>query len=123
MEIRVHPDPILSRICRSDFVIPERVIAEMFSLLRKHRALGLAAPQVGIDARFFITHWGEVFINPVPLYNGSQITVREGCLSFPGIITSKQRYLQIRVGGQFYQNEQAIIIQHELEHLNGITIA
>lgn len=37
----------------------------MFRLMRKSGGAGLAAPQVGIDARFFVTEWREMFNNPV----------------------------------------------------------
>ncbi len=47
---------------------------------------------------------------------------REGCLSFPGVICEKSRYAHIKVNGHRYQESEAIVIQHELDHLNGITI-
>lgn len=64
MDILKAPHPLLYTICRSDFVVRQVDIENMFYLLEKHKAFGLAAPQVGINGRFFITNWGEVFVKP-----------------------------------------------------------
>jgi len=48
-------DPILRRVCRPDFTVNMRDIMQMFALLQEHDGLGLAASQVGIDARLFVT--------------------------------------------------------------------
>ena len=124
LKILTGSNPILERVCRADFTIPEWLIPEMFRLMRAHKGLGLAAPQVGIDARLFITAWGEIFINPI-LTSHSKFwrSVQEGCLSFPGELGIMNRWVDIKVGGRSYTDEKAIIIQHELDHLNGITIA
>ena len=50
-----------------NFTVTQADIEEMFALMQKYGGLGLAAPQVGIDAQLFIAHWGEVFVNPVLL--------------------------------------------------------
>jgi len=124
LKLIVGPSKILETPCRPDFSIPEWVIPEMFHLLRQHRGSGLAAPQVGIDARLFVTAWGMVYINPVITWRGDR-TVRtsEGCLSFPGVVTSMTRYLQIDMCGHGYDGTQAIVLQHELDHLDGFHIA
>ena len=57
-------DPILRKVCRPDFMLTADDINQMLCLLEETGGLGLAAPQVGIDARFFVTDWGEVFVNP-----------------------------------------------------------
>ncbi len=123
LKILTEPNPILKTVCRPDFRIPEQLIPEMFCLLRKYRAFGLAAPQVGINARLFVTEWGEVFINPViDWHSVDRISTEEGCLSFPGITGHMVRYSSIEIGGYRYDMSQSITIQHELDHLNGITI-
>lgn len=123
LKILTGPNPILEMVCRPDFTIPEWLIPEMFRLMREQDGLGLAAPQVGIDARLFVTAWGEVFINPVlTAHSEFSKPIQEGCLSFPGRLGVMRRYPAIEIGGRSYVNEQAIIIQHELDHLNGITI-
>lgn len=122
LKILTVPNPILERVCRRDFTIPEWLIPEMFRLLREHHSLGLAAPQVGIDARLFVTLWGEVFINPVIEKWSHETTTQEWCLSLPGKTALRHRWLNIVVAGHHYNGDDAIIIQHELDHLNGVTL-
>ncbi len=96
----------------------------MFALLQEHRGLGLAAPQVGINARLFVTSWGEVYINPTITWKGEHLVQAiESCLSFPGVLTPVTRYNEIEIDGRPYRETQAIVLQHELDHLNGRHIA
>jgi peptide deformylase len=123
LKILTGPNPILERVCRPNFTIPEWLIREMFRLMRENRGLGLAACQVGIDARLFITHWDEVFINPTLTAHGEyKRRITEGCLSFPGQIGVMERWDWVEINGRRYGMEEAIVVQHELDHLNGITI-
>lgn len=124
LKILTGPNLILEKVCRPDFRIPEWLIAEMFRLMRQDYGLGLAAPQIGIDARLFVTHWGEVFVNPAVTWIGeTTVRIRESCLSFPGIVREKTRHNHIEVSGRRYRGPEAVVVQHELDHLNGITIA
>lgn len=124
LKILIGPSLILEKTCRPDFRIPEWLIPEMFRLLQQHKGLGLAAPQVGIDARLFVTNWGEVFVNPTVTRAGKDaIRTQESCLSFPTLIGVKIRHACVEVCGRQYSGPEAVIIQHELDHLNGITIA
>jgi peptide deformylase len=101
---------------------------------RAHKAVGLAANQVGIRARMFVM--GNLFeeytcINPEIIASSeSQIKYIEGCLSFPNLALKIERPDTITVR---YINENletkeqeltgtfARCFQHELDHLNGIT--
>jgi peptide deformylase len=117
----VAPDaPILHRVCRPDFVLRADWIEQMFALMYRHNSLGLAAPQIGLDARLFVTHWGEVFVNPKVIGCGERRSIQEGCLSLPGCLGVQWRFARILVDGRgFYRGERAIVIQHEMDHLNG----
>jgi peptide deformylase len=98
-------------------------INQMFFLMREAGGLGLAAPQVGISARFFITYWGEVFVNPEIIRMKNPIRIIERCLSFPGITATIQRRTWIQLSdGRIYEDERAFVIQHECDHLNNILI-
>ena len=124
MKILVAPHPMLHTVCRSDFNIDYATIHVMFATMRESGGLGQAAPQVGIDARVFVTGWGEVFVNPVidEEYVGTVLST-EGCLSLPGTFVRVARRSHIRMStGQWYAGHKAIVIQHELDHLNGILI-
>jgi len=121
----VNPDhPILHHVCRSGFILDADVIQQMFHLLEALGGLGLAAPQVGIDARLFVTARGEVFVNPRILrVEGQYVSAQEGCLSLPGVTRFKSRCQRIILaGGDTYEGQQAVVIQHEIDHLNGILI-
>ena len=103
--------------------------------------MGLAAPQVGINKRFFVICYEEeentfknyVLINPKLISNSEELIYAsggEGCLSVnrevEGIVP---RYARVTFEG-YDENgkkvkyrareELAIAFQHELDHLNGI---
>ena len=120
----VRPDaPILRKVCRSDFTITADEINQMLSLLEEIGGLGLAAPQVGIDARLFVTEWREVFINPRVVRIAGPIRVTEGCLSLPGVTATIDRWAKIRLAdGRIYEGQQAVVILHEIDHLDGVLI-
>jgi peptide deformylase len=95
-------------------------------------ALGLAAPQLGYDARVFATKFSGIkpfdgekyFINPEILEKSEPIMFSEGCLSIPGKFVDKIRWSKLvvrdEVGGPYeISGLPAIIFQHELEHLDG----
>ena len=116
-------DPILHHICRCDFMLEVETVARIFRLLEETGGLGLAAPQVGIDARFFVTAWGEVFVNPRIVYGIDKVPSEEGCLSLPGVTRVKRRCRKIVMAdGRTFEGQKAIVIQHETDHLNGILI-
>lgn len=123
MQILTYPDPMLRKVCRPDFEINGDTIDAMFDLLHEHGGLGLAAPQVGINARFFVTCWGEVFVNPRIVNGAYPIKIMEQCLSLPGESYEKERYSKIKLStGRILRGVRAVVIQHELEHLNGVLI-
>jgi peptide deformylase len=116
--------PILHKVCRPDFTVTADEINQMLCLLKKAGGLGLAAPQVGIDARLFVTEWGEVFINPCVVAVAGPIRTTEGCLSLPGVTAAVDRWARIRLAdGRIYEGQQAVVILHEIDHLDGVLIA
>ena len=92
-----YPDVRLRRSCRP--VDPgepdlEALTARMREAMRRHRGVGLAAPQVGVALRLVVTDapgYGKgrgrlTLLNPrVRHLSGDRSPFREGCLSFPGI--------------------------------------
>jgi peptide deformylase len=109
------------------------MIAGMFTILDKHKGVGLAAVQVGMPQRFFITKIGNdiprVFINPSIIETSGEIVdYEEGCLSLPGVWGHITRPKMIRLqawndkGKPFTIDADGIlsrVIQHEYDHLNG----
>lgn len=107
---------------------------EMFSLMKANRGIGLAANQVDINQSFFVMEIENekfVFINPIIISSSTEkIDFEEGCLSFPSMNQTTNRSKTIELSwqdldGNCHQREfsdlHAICIQHEIEHLNGIT--
>ena len=95
--------------------------------------VGMAANMIGVAKRIIaFDNEGTymVMFNPEIVKTSGPYTVEEGCLSLPGRRTAK-RYQSIKVQ---YQNESfqtrlktftgwtAQIIQHEIDHCNGILI-
>ena len=96
---------------------------------------GIAAPQVGENLRVFYilnynTNEWQIFINPeVQPLGFVKIYSIEGCLSVPDKEEEVMRYKKVKVKYQDadgkwktekFENFNAIAIQHELDHLDGI---
>lgn len=122
MQILLAPHPMLALECRRDFNVTVEQIQEMFALMRGHNGVGLAAPQVGIDARLFVTDWGQVFVNPEIIDHSETLVFgQEGCLSMPGEFWNLGRWKHIRLAsGEVFTGIQARCIQHEIDHLDGV---
>ena len=144
-------DPILKKVCRPVTKFDDRLatlLDDMQETLLDANGLGLAGPQVGMMRRLFIClderdmPEGELppdyeykfieFINPEILEkSGEQVEMYEGCLSFPGHNGAIERAKQVKVKaqdrhGNWFTLEAddmlARCIQHENNHLDGITI-
>lgn len=119
------------------------LVADMFETMAAAPGVGLAAPQVGVDARIFVfdftddddVEWRGVAINPdlyvspVPLGEADDIDESEGCLSVPGerfpLRRAERALLRATdLEGNPIELEAtgwlARILQHEFDHLNGI---
>lgn len=108
---------------------------QLLNFMRKNQGIGLAAPQVGIRKRLFVMDvdgWPRVCFNPkITGQSWNLIESVEGCLSFPGNSCTIKRYETIDVEYQDYQGHVhcerlsgllARCFQHELDHLDGITM-
>ena len=104
--------------------------------MRKNNLVSLSAPAIGYNKRIFCVDFSDIeiktFINPlVTNLSGLELT-REVCSSIPGKEFIRPRHSTIDI---IYTNPQGIIksnqfkglaatvIQHELDHLDGITLA
>jgi peptide deformylase len=125
LNIITAPNDVLTMVCYTPQSLNINFLAEMFALMDQHKGLGLAAPQVGLPARFFITSWGEVFVDPeiIPIEEYGKVVVPEGCLSIPGETYEVERWRVVEVNGKRYGDVAAIVIQHEADHLDGILIS
>ncbi|MDX9801266.1 MAG: peptide deformylase [Spirochaetia bacterium] len=110
------------------------LVDEMIETLEKNSGIGLAAPQVAVKKRLFITKApGEnvrVFINPDIIQTSQEMELyEEGCLSIPGVWANVSRPSAVTIqawglDGKVFRLEAddilARVVQHELDHLNGI---
>jgi peptide deformylase len=105
----------------------------MIETMRERGGAGIAAPQVGILRKMFVIEpeEGEIteFINPVVIEETGSQSSDEGCLSVPGFVGTTDRPEFIKVEAQdrygtkvIHEAEgfKAIVIRHELDHLEGI---
>ena len=111
------------------------VVRDLLDTLAAHRegCVGMAANMIGQAVRIIaFDNEGSymAMLNPEIIKSSGPYEAEEGCLSLPGVRKAK-RYRAIKVR---YQNEQmqtrlktftgwtAQIIQHEIDHCNGILI-
>ena len=97
------------------------------------RCVGMAANMIGVKKRIIIVNIGIinlVMYNPVIVKKDGPFETEEGCLSLDGV-RKTTRYQNIEVEyldgswkkhRQKYSGWTAQIIQHEVDHLNGIII-
>ena len=112
---------------------------QMLEEMHRSHGVGLAAPQIGISQRIIVADASSfdaaqkpmVLVNPEIVERRGEELSWEGCLSLPGIEVEVKRSKEIRVKAQAtdgtpldlrLKNFPARIIQHELDHLNGILL-
>jgi peptide deformylase len=140
----IAPDPRLKTRSAPVEAVTEEIHAlaqAMLETMYHERGIGLAAVQVGVLKRVLVadvewkddgargTQW--VLINPEIVSDGGEMNVyKEGCLSFPDQYADVERPRGVRVkylglDGAVREEEftglLATCIQHEIDHLNGIT--
>lgn len=136
-----YPDPVLRKRAQPvDVTDPEvlQVARRMVELMHDANGVGLAAPQIGLSWRIFVTnHTGEpgddrIYLNP-ELTEPSRQTHphEEGCLSLPEIVAEVTRPTAITLtatdleGQSFTMTDDGFLArvwQHEFDHLEGTLI-
>lgn len=109
------------------------LVEDMFDTMYAYEGLGLAAPQIGVSRRMFVLGDPEgnemCLVNPVIVESEGEEEGEEGCLSLPRVYTNVVRASRVRVQALDERGKQldfraegllARIIQHELDHLNGL---
>jgi len=97
---------------------------------------GIAAPQIGINIRMICIDCQKdeeplILINPIIIEVAGRMKFEERCLSFPGFAVKTKRKAFVRVKYKdieganqeyFATKEEAICIQHEVNHLDGVLL-
>lgn len=146
LEIITMPHPVLEMRARSveEDEFGEALAAKMSDMAETMYAapgVGLAAPQVSDSRRFVVVDPGSdgprgvrlfQMVNPVITERSKEtISWRETCLSVPELSVEVQRAMHITVEWRTPMGEprteqfseyEAVIIQHELDHLEGVVI-
>jgi peptide deformylase len=121
-----------------DFEYPLRndmLVREMAALMVREYGIGLSATQVGISRRLFVMSvdgkYRECFNPKITESSETLVEFDEGCLSFPGdrCIIKRPDWVKVEYqnsSGQKTQDHlvglEARCFQHELDHLDGITM-
>lgn len=108
------------------------LIDEMLATMRAARGLGLAAPQVGVSRRMIVAQVEErtfVLVDPEIVRRDGEEIATEACLSIPGLLGDVPRAHHIVVRARNRRNRVvtieaegllARVLQHEIDHLDGI---
>ena len=112
-----------------------QVIRDLTDTLLHHRegCVGMAANMIGVRKRIICVMLGPVpvtMVNPVIVEKRGEYEAEEGCLSLMGVCKCR-RFRDITVSymdagflprRQKYSGWAAQIIQHEIDHCNGVII-
>lgn len=134
-KLRMIGDPILKTVCKpvSENENVSGIIRDMMYILTNNKnGVGLAANQAGHTKRIIIVSFSgfyKIMINPVIIAKtGTLNNVVEQCLSYPKMKRIVQRHSEICVEfydekyilqGKMFDEMQAYVIQHEIDHLDG----
>ena len=132
----VHDPILLARVSepavKEDWAIAQDLLETL--IFHEKGCVGMAANMIGVTKRIIaFNNEGkyEVILNPEIVKSSGEYETREGCLSLLGDPRPTKRFENIKVQYQTmdmkvrlktYQGLTAQIIQHEIDHCNGILI-
>ena len=140
--ILIHPDPRLKKVCDPVPEITDKVRAlanDMLETMYEAPGIGLAAPQIGLNARMLVMDCAQrddgaepdpmCLINPEITWSADTVAEHEeGCLSIPDFYANVTRpeavtvrYLDQNAAEheRTFEGIWAVCVQHEIDHLNG----
>ena len=138
--VRKYGDPILKTrarpVERFDAALRDEV-ERMGQLMHDSLGIGLAAPQVGVAHRLLVYRVEpdspiQALVTPEIRWSSrDEEIMEEGCLSLPSVHVDVERPLHVLVRAQDAHGDaitveasglEARVIQHELDHLDGVLI-
>ena len=145
LNILKYPDTILEQKALAVTVIDEEIkklVEDMVETMYAAPGIGLAANQVGVLKRIIVIDINSgkdecdgttliKLINPEIISKEGKTRYKEGCLSVPEMEEYIQRFEKVVVTGLNEFGEEveyeadglpAIVFQHEIDHLEGITL-
>ena len=141
LNVLIYPNTVLTKKASPVTKIDARLknlARDMIDTMYQEEGVGLAAPQIGVSKQIIVispnARKGEerVLLNPEITYRSSEKELgSEGCLSVPDLAVNVSRSKVIRframiLDGSPIEEEAcdfpARVIQHEVDHLNGILL-
>lgn len=144
--LRYYGDPVLREKSEPVKEVNDEIrsfIKEMVDIMNAHNGMGLAAVQVGVPLRIFITTVRALDADGYPVYGSPKVYInpkitvtdptiwveQEGCLSLPKIYEDVPRPTSIKIealdeDGKPFEEELTLWMArprlHENDHLNGV---
>ena len=108
----------------------KQVIEDLKDTVQANNGAGISAIQIGKPYRICVINWGglHVLVNPIITRSRGNHTMKEGCLSVPGLYIETTRAQKVWVdaldenGNKIEYAEGgngSYIVQHELDHFEG----
>ena len=111
------------------------IVASVKRTMRKKDLISLSAPGIGYNKRIFCIDFSDQeiksFINPIVSNAEGLQLVREQCSSIPGkeFLVPRNEILDVYfetptgiIKTQRFKNVLAFVVQHEIDHLNGVNL-
>lgn len=140
-KIYQYPEPVLRQETAAIETFDEdlkKLAEDMADTMYDAPGIGLAAPQIGESVKLIVVDISVdreehrqymTMVNPkIVAQEGSQLD-EEGCLSIPELTAKVKRFQKITVSYQDLEgkdleltteNRFAVVLQHEIDHINGI---
>ena len=135
--IRLFGDPVLKRPAAPVAELNgglAKLVDAMYATMYDAPGVGLAAPQVGVQQRFFVYDVNDdtgphVMLNPEVVAATGEWSYEEGCLSLPGLAFEIVRPKVVTVQGLDLDGNEVVIegdellgrvFLHEIDHLDGV---
>ncbi len=144
LKLYEYPDEVLRQKCERVTKVDDKLrkfLDDMLETMYVDKGCGLAAPQVGVTKRIIVLDTNPsdedlsvrhpmYLINPEIIWRSEEkVLFKEGCLSLPDQRAEVERFERVRVHYTDYDGREqeiladellAIILQHEIDHLDGI---
>jgi peptide deformylase len=140
-EVLRYPDPRLKRRAAPATGDVSGLVEDLVDTMRSFgRCVGIAAPQIGVDARVCVVDCTGhpkapdasgllVLVNPELEFGDETEVGREGCLSIPDLTGNVRRAASVRVSNAVPGTPEGYLrvagfearaVQHEVDHLDGV---
>ncbi|WP_203640257.1 peptide deformylase [Levilactobacillus andaensis] len=131
----VHDQARLAQKSRPATKADAATVTDLLDTLKANseNCVGMAANMIGVNLRIIVVDMGVIpvaMVNPVITKKSGAYATQEGCLSLPGERpTTRYQSIDVDFLNQNFQKQHqtftgfvAQIIQHEVDHCNGIII-